>query len=276
MCKKTVAVFIGIFMFLYILNYLTPLSFGDDYLYGFIWQGNSMFVPLNEDAVRISSWHDLIVSQWSLYLTWGGRVTGQSLTQLFVWLGKDIFNVVNALIGTVLIAEIYWFMNKGKFSMSVRPAMAVWTFFALWAFAPGFSDVFFWLTGACIYLWPAFFLLTFLLPYVNKYYVFQKETGRTCFLSLGMFFLGIVAGCGNENSICWIILVLLLFLFLNRKNGNTEKWMFTGIAGLMIGYAILMLAPGNLARIYGGHGSNWLNLEILKHHFLKHKHKHYV
>ena len=46
-----------------------------------------------------------------------------------------------------------------------------------------------------------------------------------------------------------------------------ETWMLTGFAGLIIGYAVLMLAPGNLARIYGGHGSNWLNLEILKHHF---------
>ena len=27
-----------IFVFLYVLNYLTPLGFGDDYLYSFIWQ----------------------------------------------------------------------------------------------------------------------------------------------------------------------------------------------------------------------------------------------
>lgn len=267
MRKKSIACFFSVFIFLYVLNYFTPLTFGDDCLYGFIWQGNSMFVPLNENAVRVSSWQDLIASQWSLYLTWGGRVVGQSLTQFFVWAGKDTFNVINAVVGTVLIAEMNWCMNRGKVSISVRPAMVLWTFFMLWAFAPGFSDVFFWLTGACIYLWPAFFLLAFLLPYVHKYYVIQKETGSTCFFSLGMFFLGIVAGCGNENSICWIILILLLFLISNSKTGNTEKWMFTGLAGLIIGYAILMLAPGNMARIYSGHGSDWLSLEILKHHF---------
>ena len=267
MWKKTMPVFISIFVFLYILNYLTPLSFGDDYLYAFIWQGNSMFVPLNENAVRVSSWHDIIVSQWSLYFTWGGRVTGQSLTQCFVWLGKEKFNVINAFVGMAIIAELNWCMNKGKVSLYFRPAMILWTFFVLWAFAPGFSDVFFWLTGACIYLWPAFFLWTFLLPYVDKYYEPQSKTEKIRFFSIGMFFLGIVAGCGNENSICWIILMLLLFLFSNRKTGNTEKWMFTGIAGLIIGYAILMLAPGNMARIYGGHGSAWISLEMLKHHF---------
>ncbi len=267
MWKKTISVFIGIFIFLYILNYLTPLSFGDDYLYAFIWQGNSMFVPLNENAVRVSSWHDLVVSQRSLYFTWGGRIVGQFLTQFFVWMGKDIFNVTNAFIGTVLIAEMNWCMNKGKVSMPVRPAMVLWIFFMLWVFAPGFSDVFFWLTAACIYLWPAVLLLFFLLPYVQKYYAFQEKAGKTGVFSIGMFILGVIAGCGNENSVCWVILVLLLFLFLNRKNSDMEKWMFTGIAGLIIGYAILILAPGNMARIYDGHGSNWQNLQILKHHF---------
>ena len=46
-----------------------------------------------------------------------------------------------------------------------------------------------------------------------------------------------------------------------------ETWMITGFAGLIIGYVVLMLAPGNLARIYSGHGSDWIRLEILRHHF---------
>ena len=226
-----------------------------------------MFVPLNENAARVSSWHDLIVSQRSLYFTWGGRIVGQFLTQFFVWMGKDIFNAVNAFVGTVLIAEMNWCMNKGKVSMPVRPAMLLWTFFVSWAFAPGFSDVFFWLTAACIYLWPAFLLLLFLLPYVQKYYAFQEKTGKTGVFSIGMFVLGVIAGCGNENSVCWIILVLLLFLCANKKSEGMETWMVAGFAGLVFGYAVLMLAPGNMARMYDGHGSNWINLQILKHHF---------
>lgn len=267
MSKKTIAAFFSVFIFLYVLNYLTPLSFGDDYLYAFIWQGNSMFVPLNENAVRVYSWYDLIVSQWSLYFTWGGRVVGQSLTQFFVWAGKDTFNIMNAFTGTVVIAELNWCINKGKVSMSIQPAMALWTFFVLWAFAPGFSDVFFWLTGACIYLWPAAFLLCFLIPYVQKYYAFQEIIGKTCFLNFAMFFLGLLAGCGNENSICWVILALFIFLFKHKKGTGMETWMFTGFAGLVFGYAVLIFAPGNLVRIYGEHGSGWFGLEMLKHHF---------
>lgn len=266
MNKKALAVFAIIFSFLYIINYLSPMAFGDDYLYAFVWQGHSMFVPLTEDAVRVSSWKDLFSSQLSLYFTWGGRVVGQTLTQLFAWKGIEVFNVLNALAGTILIAEIYWCSNKGKINLRFQPIMVCWIFFALWAFAPGFSDVFFWLTGSCIYLWPMVFLLGFLLPYIKKYYAFDKVVGQAHIYSLVMFFCGVVAGCGNENSICWIILSLLLFLFLYRKYFTQEAWMYTGLMGLITGYAILMLAPGNMARLTGEHGSDWFHFALLKHH----------
>ena len=63
--KNALLAFLAIFLFLYIINFLTPMSFGDDYLYSFVWPGQSMFIPLPEGAVRVSSWHDLFLSQWS-------------------------------------------------------------------------------------------------------------------------------------------------------------------------------------------------------------------
>ena len=68
--KQSLAAFIIIYLFLYLINYLVPMAFGDDYLYSFVWQGNSMYTPLSEDAVRVASWHDLLVSQLSHYYTW--------------------------------------------------------------------------------------------------------------------------------------------------------------------------------------------------------------
>ena len=40
-----------------------PMAFGDDYLYAFIWQGNPMYAPLTEDAVKVASFRDLLTSQ---------------------------------------------------------------------------------------------------------------------------------------------------------------------------------------------------------------------
>ena len=240
------------------------MSFGDDYLYAFIWEGNPMFVPLSENAVRVSSLSDLAKSQWLLYLTWGGRVVGQTLTQLFVWLGKDIFNIFNALASTILVAEIYWCANKGDITFSFDTRRLCFIFFSLWAFTPGFNPAFLWLTCACIYVWPAMFLLAFLLPYIKKFYNYHKKIGSGLASNINIFGLGIIAGCGNENAVCWIIVGLLLFLFLYRKCRGKETWLYLGMTGLMTGYAILMLAPGNMARMTAEHGTNWFNMDLLK------------
>ena len=264
---KGVIVLLILFLFFYINNYLHPMSFGDDYLYSFIWTGQPMAVPLPDNVTRVSSWSDLIHSQWLLYFSWGGRVIGQTLTQFFIWLGKDVFNFFNALAGTILVAELYWCSNKGNVNFNLNAGRVCFIFFSLWAFTPSFNPVFLWLTGACIYLWPAIFLLAFLLPYIRKYYDFNHTIAWGSSYNIGIFLLGVVAGCGNENAVCWIIIILFLFLFWYRNNRGKENWLYTGVTGLVIGYALLILAPGNMVRLYAEHGSNWFGMNVLRNNF---------
>ena len=268
MNKKTLVTFIGIYLFFYILNYLYPLCFGDDYLYSFVWQGNPMGFPLTEEAKRVSSFNDLFVSQYSLYFTWGGRIVGQTLTQLFMWLGKGTFNIFNALISTLLVAEIYWISNKGSISAKFSLQRVCWIFFVIWAFSPGFSPLFLWLTCACVYIWPMFFLLLFLMPYVKKYYNFHSKIGNWPLFPLGMFLIGLISGFGSENCVCWIILALCMFLFFYRKIKGKELWMYTGLIGIILGYLLLIFAPGNAARLYAEHGTDWFTIKLLKDNLL--------
>lgn len=265
MNKKALFVFAGIYLFLYCLNYFTPMSFGDDYLYSFIWQGKPMNVPLPEDAARVSSWHDLLVSQWSHYMTWGGRTVAHVIAQFFLWFGKDIFNYFNSFIAIALIAEIYWCIHKGEITFKFESKAVFWIFFCLWAFSPGFSPIFFWLTGACNYLWASVILLGFLLPYMQKYYTLQKENRKqTEAFSLEMFFYGIIAGWTNENTVCWAILILGIFAFSCKKCCKLERWMFCGLAGLLTGYAFLILAPGNFRRmLVEQDGMNWFSMQVI-------------
>lgn len=266
MNKKAAIAFVGIYLFLYILNYLHPMSFGDDYLYSFIWQGKPMSEPLSENAVRVASFRDIFVSQWSHYFTWGGRTVAHVLAQFFLWMGKPVFNFFNAFISVVLVAEIYWCINKGKITFGFKAKTVCWIFFVLWAFTPGFAPVFFWLTAACNYLWTNVILLGFLIPYFHKYYFFEKNTDRSGLLSFFMFLLGVLAGWTNENSVCWIILLLLVFMIRFRKREEMENWMIAGLIGLLAGYALLIFAPGNTARLFAEQsgGSNWLNREAFR------------
>ena len=270
--RKAIITIGCLFSFFYILNSLIPRAFGDDYLYAFIWQGHSMFTPLTEDAVRVSSLKDIVVSQWLHYLTWSGRAVSHTIIQLFLWLGKPVFNICNAAVSVLLIMEIYWCAHKGKISAKFDAGMVCCIAFMLWAFTPGFSGVFLWISGACNYLWTAVFLLAFLLPYIRKYYTFEEKLTENVFFTFLMFFMGVIAGWSNENSICWVIMLLTVFLFVNRRRKLMETWMFTGLAGLIAGYALLMLAPGNIVRLHVeltnmhaeiGPFMSWFNTKLL-------------
>jgi len=260
MGKRAGLLLAGAFIFFYLLNYLMPLAFGDDYIYAFIWQGKPMFLPLKEGAVKISSLQDLIASQISFYFTWSGRVVNNTLSQLFIWVGKDVFNVFNAFASVILVLEIYWCANKGKITFSFDIFRLAWLFLLFWVFTPGFPSVVLWLVGACHYLWTAVLLTGFLIPYIRKYYCLEKQVVDNCWFSLIMLVSGVLAGCTNENSVCWIVLLLLAFIASNRKNPSFEGWMYTGVFGLVLGYAILMLSPGNIVRLQATHDAGWFNV----------------
>ena len=265
MSKKAGFSFLGVFLFLFLFNIFTPMYFGDDYVYSFIWEGHSLYEPLSDNPVRVSSWKDLFASQWLHFMTWSGRTVNHTLAQFFLWKGKALFNVYNALAGTLLVAEIYWCTHKGEVTKQFRAGTIYWILFLLWSFTPAFGTVFLWLDGACNYLWPMVLLTGFSVPYIKKYYSFSNRIGQSRFFGPSMFVLGLLAGWTNENTICWIIPVLLLFLITHKKDEKVELWMYYGLAGLIAGYALLMFAPGNMVRLYAEQkGDNWLAWERIK------------
>ena len=262
--KKTYAMLLAIFLFLYYLNTITPMFMGDDYVYSFVWEGHSLYQPLTENAKRISSWKELFSSQWLHYFTWSGRTVNHTIAQISLWIGKNVFNFFNALAACLLMIEIYYCSHKGIVTKKIHAGFLYWIFFSVWAFTPGFGNVFFWLDGACNYLWPSVIVFGFLIPFIRKYYFFaeHKSNGRT--FSLCMFFFGLAAGWTNENTGCCLIPVLALFFYTHRNEKSIENWMCWGLAGLIIGYALLMFAPGNVVRLYAEKkGSNWLTLEAV-------------
>jgi len=264
---KKLCYFAVVFCFFYSLNVLTPICFGDDYVYSFVWEGHSMFIPMSEQVQRLSSFHDLFVSQWSHYFTGNGRAVSHTIAQFFLWMGKDIFNIFNALISVLLIMEIYWCANKGIITLAFKMGRFSFIFFALWAFTPSFPSVFLWLSGACNYLWTAVLLWGFLLPYIQKYYHFDEKIVNNNWFWLAMFFFGILAGWTNENSVCLLVLALFVFICVNRKRIEIESWMIAGLAGLVIGYALMIFAPGNFMRLSDQIKAHpWLTWETIAGH----------
>ena len=250
MKNKGLFVLVLIFCFMYILNCLTPML-NEDYFSAFVWpEGIPNLGILPENARRVSSVADVFENCRVYYLTEGGRIPGGLLVGLLFWdLGKSYFNPVNALMMTLLVMEIYWLSHEGKITFTFNPSYLIWIFFCLWAFNVGFVDTCLWMSGSSNYLWMIVIQLAFLIPYVGNYYdsnLYQQDSN---IFTLKMFIAGLLAGCSHETIICWAIVILGYGLYYYKKTLNLQSWKIFGYIGLCIGYAVLIFAPGNFARL---------------------------
>ena len=244
--KNKALILFSIYLLFWYLNYCTPLIF-DDYIYSFIFSDYSMGVPLPDTAAKIDSFKDILVSQWNHYFSWGGRTVAHTLAQFFLWQGKFLFSFVNAACFLLLLLEICWIVNKGEISLNFSEQDIVCSFGLLWIFSIGLGDVFVWLTLACNYLWTTVILLGFLLAYEQHYFYGTLLLKNKA----GIFLLGLITGWTNENTICFVIPGLMYYLISLHKKGSLlqqDYCLLYGLAGLCLGYLLLLLSPGNYVR----------------------------
>ena len=216
----------------YLLNVHMPLIL-DDFDFMISWATGEM----------LSGIGDVFRSQLVHYQIWGGRLL-HVFTQSFLYLGKDVFNVVNTVMFMLLLLEVYGIAK-------VKDRCCWWvfavTYIALMTMIPFFGTVFLWLTGACIYLWGTVFALMPLL--------IERSVREGGFFSKGKisailcFSLGMLAGWTNENMTCGMIAVIFLLNVLayvqNRKISGRLMVMWVGQC---IGAVLLLFAPGNALR----------------------------
>ncbi|MBQ8618913.1 MAG: hypothetical protein IJ418_15575 [Clostridia bacterium] len=225
-------VFIAALMFL--LNSQTPLMM-DDYDYSFSWATGE----------RLAGVGDIIRSQAAHYMAWGGRSVTHFLAQLFLYLGKPVFNAANACMYVLLLLEIYALAKRRETAWDWRPILM--GHLLLFTGVEFFGVAFLWLDGACNYLWGTALALVPLL--IGKS---EREGGLfdsdqpACWLAVPISFL---AGWTNENTACGVLgaLILLLIWDVIRRR-KIRAWRAVSLAAQAIGVCVMLLAPGNFAR----------------------------
>ena len=80
-------------------------------------------------------------------MTWGGRIIGIGLTQLFAWEGKGLFNVLNTLVFTAL-ALLLFRVGTGKKLSEMNGVYMFWILFALWFLIPDPFLTVLWMCGS--------------------------------------------------------------------------------------------------------------------------------
>lgn len=229
--------FISVFFVGFVVYILKSKSYlhGDDYIYSYI------FTTFD----RITNISDIITSQEIHYQVWGGRSVVHFILQLVLMLPPLAINILNTIMFLLLIISIYYHI-KGRGRNSIILFLGI--FFCVWILQPVFGDTVFWITGSVNYLWGTVIILLFLLPY-RFYEGKHLKNIITALFAVLAFIFGIVAGWTNENTAAALIVMIVLFLLYYKQRGwRMPVWSLAGLVGIVIGFAIMIAAPGNYAR----------------------------
>jgi len=223
------------FLIIFILNVLTPLS-ADDFGYLYI----------HAENVRVSSLSDVFHSQVNHYYLWGGRSVVHFIAQSILLLPNIAIDLLNSLVYLAFIFLIYFhIIGRGKHSLSLFVLINL----AVWIIQPAYGDTILWTTGSANYLWGTAIVLALLLPF--RFYTGKSDSGLYVglFKCIGMFVGGVLAGWTNENTAAAMLVIIILFFFYYKSNGwKIPVWGILGILGSIIGYSIMIMAPGNIVR----------------------------
>lgn len=228
--QQTILYLVIIFIIMLILNIFTPLI-ADDY--------NYKYIHGTHHKVLVENIFDVFISQYNHYMLWGGRTIAHLIAQTFLIFPKIVFDIFNALCYTSIVYLIYYLATEKQ----DKPYLIIAIHLLLWFFVPYFGEDFLWLIGSCNYAWTLLIMLSFLSIYKKNS---LKNNKRNIFL---MLLFGIVTGWTNENTVPGLIIMITTFILIEKsENKKVTKWKISGLIGSIIGFIILIAAPGNYAR----------------------------
>lgn len=221
--------------------------------------------PLFDDDLYINkkqNFVSLFNQAYGDYFNWNGRVVGQTLWRLLVANQGIVTSLAISVTSIGLVALIsYYSSEKSYFNWNGL----ILSFFALMAFSPVIGQTMFWRAGVGNYLMTTVLILFFVLPF------YRWSRGQFDSLSKIWFLLPLfafIAGWSNENTAGGGLLLALLFIligrFLNRIKTSLRQ--FIVILAYLLGYAALVLAPGNSIRTHS-QMPNWWFMQSTFMHF---------
>lgn len=245
------AVLEGIFLFMLLLNTLTPYV-ADDYVYRLSFYG---------DKLPITHFTDLFPSLYQHSLSMNGRVISHFFEQFFMLFPKVVFNICNSFVFAALVYLLYRIINQGSRKKG-RCLLLIGIFAALWQYLPVFGQVALWQVGSINYLWGLLGAVLFLTPYFCYYadrpsltHGWQRVLFCIMAVPFGMYI--------EVASFIGILLAVLLLLFGRAVRGTSLRtWLWAPVGCAAVGYVLLMLMPAQIAA-----KQSVLSLTVLMGHF---------
>ena len=220
-----------------IYQFLTPYM-SDDIIY---W----------DEVAKAGNFFDLFKQEANQYMTHTGRSVSHIILRIFLFIDvKAVFNVVAGAVFVLLSLLIYAnVQGKRKYDLRIYASILA----ILWFLDPAIANTVFWEDGACNYLFTTTIIMGFITLYRRAMYE-NEAVKRPVPFTIGIFVLGLAAGWCNENTSGGLILFILVELCYQwtknqKKFSFVKPWMISGLVGTLLGFALMIIAPGNYSRL---------------------------
>jgi hypothetical protein len=238
----------------------------------------SSYIPfMAEDwCLKFQNTASILKQAETMYFQWTGRLPAHALAMFFLLGPKLIFDILNALCFIGLIGLI----NRHVTGLWGPPAYWILAFVLVLLGLPAFGESVFWITGSANYLWTTTLLILFLLPFTD--YALNRNTffTRNKWVKLIWPFLSVLAGWTNENSAPAALIMgsLIIGLHWYQTKKIPPLWLILSLAGMVLGIAAMLWAPGNYARLHSGAFSDYVIKSSHEriYEFARRVHKHFL
>lgn len=230
--RAFILLFVGIFIFLFCLNFLLP--------------------PQADDLYAAIKAKDGIHSAIQSYLSWNGRIGEMLFVGFIGGLNEHLFDVLNAIIGTIFIFVFFVFIFA-KIPKNANDFMTIILMcFLLLYFAPFGAD-FLWGSGSLNYMWGILLIMLALLPYRLFYQDIFTQQKSSFFIAnkfLPFFIIfSFFAGMASEQiGIVSIAVHIALLFYMFKIKIKIPLWYLVGFFSFVLGFCALYFSPGNAAR----------------------------
>ena len=211
-----------------IFEFLTPLL-SDDIAY-------------MDDVAKAQNFFDLFEQEYEHYISHTGRSISHFILRIFLFIGnKSVYNVVAGLVFVTMSLLIYLnILGRQKYDIRAYGMVLA----LMWFFDAAISDTVLWMDGACNYMFTGTIIMGMLTAVRLGLNEDRQYRLPGCIL---LFFLGVLAGWCNENTSGGLIAFIIIeFIYQKLK---PRLWMISSLAGTLIGFAMLILSPGNYNRL---------------------------
>ncbi|MGI9460995.1 MAG: DUF6056 family protein [Alphaproteobacteria bacterium] len=258
----------GIIFFLLVFTYMALLS----YLMPLMWD-DIAYTRQGKLIANIDCYTALDCSKW-LYLNVGWRFVYLFIPFLYQSLYRapfeeELSGIIHAIINGGIFLLFLWglfmllYARKPKLSHRHDLIRIILLFFFSLTLSASIFETIFWFHGRINYLWTTTLLLWFLVFYrlrwADKNFLsfMEKPTTKTGKIFIKQiafwcFFLPLAAMAGMASDIGnMVVIILLASVFIYKKfivHEKIPKWMGFVFLFFLLGYSILMLAPGNVVR----------------------------